>query len=98
MFSPEMYGYTYQNYDRAAVRSWANALGECFRRDDVWEFTQRLIHELCDSPEPQMTSRTFWQLARWCQTGGAYEQGMEYAQKISIVVFGHIIQRRDKAA
>jgi len=98
VFAPEIYGYQYQSYDREKVRSWAIALGECFHRDDVLDFTRRLIQELCDSRQPQMHERDFWQLARWCQTGGAYERGMDYAQKISTAVFGRIIQRRDKAA
>lgn len=87
-------GYQYQNYDHSAVRSLCIALADAFHRDDVREFSQRLIHELCDEGSPAMTDRTFWQLAKWCKTGGAYEAGMEYAQKISTAVFGRIIERR----
>lgn len=94
MFSPDRYGYTYQKYDRSNVRSWAMSLGDSFQRDDVGEFSRRLIRELCEADTPQMTSPTFWQLARWCKTGGAYENGMEYAQRISNAVFGRIIKRR----
>lgn len=95
MFSPEVYGYEYQNYDRSKVRSLCIALGDSFQRDAVREFSQRLIRDLCDSTSPAMTSRTFWQLAKWCKTGSAYEQGMEYAQRISMEVFGRILQRRE---
>jgi hypothetical protein len=63
MFSPESYGYQYRTYDRRKVRALCIALGDSFQRDDVREFSQRLIHELCDSATPVMTSRTFWQLA-----------------------------------
>jgi hypothetical protein len=94
MFSPESYGYQYQTYDRSKVRSLCIALGDSFQRDEVREFAQRLMRELCDSTSPAMTSRSFWQLARWCKTGSAYEEGMGHAQKISIAVFGRIIERR----
>jgi len=87
-------GYKYQTYDRRKVRSLCIALGEAFHRDDVREFSERLIRELCDEGSPDMKSRTFRQLARWCKTAGAYEAGMEYAQKISMAVFGRIIERR----
>jgi len=87
-------GYEYQPYDRNAVRSLCIALGDAFHRDDVREFSKRLIHELCDEGSPAMTDRTFKQLARWCKTGGAFEAGMEHAQKISTTVFGTIIKRR----
>ena len=87
-------GYKYQTYDRSTVRSLCIALGEAFHRDDVREFSQRLIHELSDEGSPAMTDRTFWQLAKWCKTAGAYEAGMEHAQKISLAVFGRIIERR----
>jgi hypothetical protein len=94
MFNPGDYGYTYQPYDRSRVRSWAIGLGDSIQRDDVREFSQRLIAELCTSDPPKMTSKTFWQLARWCKTGGTYEAGMEFAQRISTAVFGRIIQRK----
>ena len=94
MFSPESYGYEYRDYDRRKVRSLSIALGDSFQSDDVREFSQRLIRELCDANPPELTSRTFWQLARWCKTGGAYEAGMDYAQRISTEVFGRVIQRR----
>ena len=94
MFSPEQHGYSYQTYDIGKVRSWALGLGDSFQRDDVREFSQRLIEELCGPAAPKMTSRTFWQLARWCKTGSAYVAGMDFAQKISNAVFGRIIQRR----
>jgi len=94
MFSPESYGYRYQTYDRKKVRSLCIAFGDSFQRDDVREFSQRLMRELCDEGSPAMTDRTFRQLAKWCKTGGAYEAGMEYAQKISTAVFGRIIERR----
>jgi hypothetical protein len=87
-------GYKYQAYDRSTVRSLCVALGEAFHRDDVRKFSQRLIHELCDEGSPDMTSRTFWQLAKWCKTAGAYAAGMEHAQNISMAVFGRIIERR----
>jgi hypothetical protein len=87
-------GYKYQTYDRSTVRSLSIALGDAFHRDDVREFSKRLIHELCNEGSPAMTDRTFWQLAKWCKTGGAYEAGMEHAQKISMAVFGRIIERR----
>ena len=32
--------------------------------------------------------------ARWCKTAGAYEAGMEHAQRISTAVFGRVIERR----
>jgi hypothetical protein len=94
MFSPESLGYQYQTYERSKVRSLCIALGDSFQRDAIREFSQRLMHELCDSNSPTMTPRTFRQLARWCKTGSAYEEGMDYAQKISIAVFGRIIERR----
>lgn len=93
-FSPDALGYKYQTYDRVKMRSLCIALGDSFHRDDVREFSRRLIHELCDEGSPHMTSRTFWQLAKWCKTAGAYEAGMEPAQKISRAVFGRIIERR----
>jgi negative regulator of replication initiation len=89
-----MHRYKYQFYDRDNVRSLCIALGEAFHRDDVREFSKRLAHELCDEASPAMTDRTFWQLAKWCKTGGAYQAGMEYAQKISTAVFGRVIERR----
>ena len=46
-----------------------------------------------DEGSPALTDQTFWQLAKWCKTGGAYQAGMEYAQKISMAVFGRIIER-----
>lgn len=95
MFLPERYGYVYEHYDRDKIRSLAIALGDSFQRDDVREFSRRLIRELCEPQDPQMTYRTFWQLARWCKTGDAYQAGMEYAQKISSLVFGGVIRRRD---
>jgi hypothetical protein len=55
-------------------------------------FAQRLIHEWCNEGSPAMTDRTFWQLAKWCKTGGAYAVGMEHAQNISMAVFGRIIE------
>ena len=93
MFSPESLGYQYQTYERSKVRSLCIALGDSFQRDAVREFAQRLMRELCDSNSPMMTSRTFRQLARWCKTGSAYEEGMGHAQKISTAVFGRIIER-----
>jgi len=98
MFTSHISGCEFENYNRENIRSWAIALGNCLHRSDVWEFTRRLIGEPPDSPQPQITEWTFWQLACWCQTDGAYGQGMEYAQKISMAVFGQIIQRRDNAA
>jgi hypothetical protein len=94
MFSPQTHGYTYQNYDRSKVRSLCIALGDAFQRDDVRDFSKRLMHELCDCSTPELTSKSFWQLARWCKTGSAYVEGMDHAQKISIAVFGRIIQRK----
>jgi len=87
-------GYKYQTYDRNTVRSLCIALGDAFHRSDVREFSKRLIRELCDEGSPAMTDRTFKQLARWCKTAGAYEAGMEHAQRISTAVFGRIIERR----
>jgi hypothetical protein len=87
-------GYKYQTYDRSTVRSLCIALGDAFHSDGIREFSKRLIHELCDEGSPAMTDQTFWQLAKWCKTGGAYQAGMEYAQKISMAVFGRIIERR----
>ena len=94
MFSPEFLGYQYQTYDRSRVRALCIALGDSLQKDAVREFSQRLMRELCGSTSPNMSSRTFWQLARWCKTGGAYEEGMDHAQRISIAVFGRIIERR----
>jgi hypothetical protein len=90
----EINGYKYQTYDRNTVRSLCIALGDAFHRSDVREFSKRLIRELCDDGSPAMTDRTFKQLARWCKTAGAYEAGMEHAQRISTAVFGRIIERR----
>lgn len=94
MSSPESDEYQFQTYDPSRVRALCIAFGDSFQRDDVREFSRRLIHELCDSGSPAMTSKTFKQLAKWCKTGGAYSEGMEHAQNISLAVFGRIIQRR----
>jgi len=72
MFTLHIYGCEFENYNRENIRSWAIALGNCLHRSDVWEFTRRLIGEPRDSPQPQITEWTFWQLACWCQTDGAY--------------------------
>jgi len=54
----------------------------------------KLRRELLDRDPPRIEKGTFIQLAKWCKTENPlYWDGMEIARKISILLFGEIIDR-----
>ena len=61
----------------------------------VPNFANNLENALCGE-HYMMTEELFDQISRWCHTGGGYVEGMAVMRAISVVVYGHVIQRFDQ--
>jgi len=62
------------------------------RRIDM-SFPMNLRKELLVAAQPELSLSTIRQLARWCKTDGIYGDGMIVAQKISLALFGVVLDR-----
>jgi len=56
-------------------------------------FPERLKSELIDTNPPVLKPSTLKELARWCKTDGQYAEGGDIARKISLLLFGRVIDR-----
>ena len=62
------------------------------RRIDV-SLAVKLRRQLLDAESPSLNQPTILQLAKWCKTDGIYADGMVIAQKISVALFGVVLDR-----
>ena len=50
--------------------------------------------DVLEANPPCVRRQTMLQLARWCKTDGIYSDGMMVAQKISLLLYGSVLDRR----
>jgi hypothetical protein len=56
-------------------------------------FPGRLRVQLIDTKPPVLTTSTLKELAKWCKTDGQYAEGGDIARKISLLLFGRLVDR-----
>jgi len=95
MFNSEWYGYPLAlDFDRTKLDKLLRSFEDAVKRGGDRKLAAELRAELLDADPPMLTMTTFKRLARWCKTDGIYGDGMMVAQRISELLFGRIIDRR----
>ena len=83
------------DFDRARLKSLLENFKAVVKRSQDKSLALKLEEELLQTEPPTMTYQTLSQLAKWCHTHGhIYWDGMEVARKISILLFGQVVDRK----
>ena len=83
------------DFDRARLKSLIGAFRAVVKRKQDQSLANKLERKLLESSPPTITYPTMQQLAKWCHTHGhIYWDGMEVARKISILLFGQVVDRK----
>ena len=80
-------------FDRQQLAVLFSSFRRVVAREQDKSLANRLEQELLRGDPPAVQRQTFLRLARWCKTGGIYQYGMEVARKISLLLFGRILDR-----
>jgi len=95
MFDPAIYGYPLQaDFNREKLERLLISFEDEVKREGDKKLATELRTQLLQSDPPELTKASFERLARWCKTDGIYGDGMMVAQRISELLFGRIIDRR----
>jgi len=82
------------NFDRSQLDQLLRVFNSAVRRQIDRSVSDKLRHELLDSDPPFISAGTMAQLAKWCKTENPlYWDGMEVARKISLLLFGCVLDR-----
>jgi len=86
--------YTLQPFDvRELSRLITNLEATLVDKPRLLVFPDRLRAQLVAAKPPALNSSTLKELAKWCKTDGQYAEGGEIARKISLLLFGRVIDR-----
>lgn len=96
-FTPESFGYPlHGDFDRSTMRTLIARFTVVVKRRIDKSLAENLVRDLLEGENPNMTKKTFLQLARWCNTQNPlYWDGMDVAREISVVLFGRIVDRNE---
>lgn len=82
------------DFDRSELERLIGHFEGVVRRQIDRSPAQKLRNDLISQNPPQIALDTLKQLARWCNTNNpVYWDGMEVARKISVLLFGTIVDR-----
>lgn len=89
--------YTFNtDFDKSRLRSLIIDFESSVKRQQDLRLARKLRRELLDVDPPQFEHKTALQLAKWCNTDNPlYWGGMEVARKISQLLFGCVLDRRE---
>lgn len=83
-------------FGREELEHFLNTFEAAVRRQQDRSLAQRLRRELLESSLPYVSPATMKQLAKWCNTNNPlYWDGMDVARKISQLLFGCVLDRRE---
>ena len=96
-FNPASLGYCLNpNFDKAQLKRLVEQFSFAVKRSIDKSLAVHLTQELLDRDPPRIEHKTFLQIARWCNTQNPlYWDGMEVARKISILLFGKMLDRNE---
>jgi hypothetical protein len=95
MFDPGTYGYPLQaDFNRVKLERLLKSFEDEVKREGDKKLATELRAQLLGLDPPGLSKASFERLARWCKTDGIYGDGMMVAQRISELLFGRIIDRR----
>jgi hypothetical protein len=84
---------TIQDFDkRKLISLLAQFRSVVYRECDI-RLAEVLEEDLLARDTPRLRASTITRLAKWCKTDGIYADGMVVAKKISLLVFGKILDR-----
>lgn len=94
MFDPLRFGYPLNpEFDRQRLQNLVSHFCSAVSREQDKSLATRLRNELLERQSPSIERATFQRLAKWCKTDGIYQDGMEVARQISLLLFGQVIDR-----
>ncbi len=83
------------DFDKGRLKSLLENFKAVVKRPQDKSLAIKLEEELLETVPPTMAYQTLGQLAKWCHTHGhIYWDGMEVARKISILLFGQVVDRK----
>lgn len=90
------YGYPLNTeFNRDELRELLNAFRGAVNREQDKGLANHLEEQILHRTPPAIDRITFYRLAKWCNTNGhIYWDGMEIARKISLLLFGAIVDRQ----
>ena len=96
-FNPESLGYPlHGDFDRSKMRTLIAKFKAVVKRKIDKSLAENLARDLLEGETPNMTKKTFFQLARWCNTQNPlYWDGMDVAREVSVLLFGRIVDRNE---
>jgi len=96
MFNPNTFGVQLNpQFDRDQLRTLLSRFHSAVCRNKDKSLAVRLEKELLSGQPPSIERETFHRLAKGCSTdGNPYQHGMEIARRISLLLFGQILDRR----
>jgi len=95
MFDSAWYGYPLRaDFDRAKLERLLKEFEDAVKREGDKKLAMELRVQFLQLNPAMLTRETFKRLARWCKTDGIYGDGMMIAQRISELLFGRIVDRR----
>ncbi len=88
-----LYGYELNvRFDRQQLSALLNDFRRAVAREKDKSLASRLEEELLHR-DPAIERESLGRLAKWCKTDGIYQDGMEVARKISLLLFGCVLDR-----
>jgi hypothetical protein len=96
-FDPAAHGYQLKSdLDREELRKLVDQFAFVAKRKIDKSLAVHLTEELLEREPPRIERSTFLQLARWCKSEiPLYWDGMDVARKISIHLFGKVLDRSE---
>lgn len=93
-FDPLQFGYSLKDdFNRRELGRLLLDFESSVKRSRDRSLARRLKRELLQTERPRISGPTFLQLAKWCETGGIYSDGMDVARRMSLLLFGRILDR-----
>ena len=82
-----------QEFDRKKLEELIDALIFAPMGKTAITLRESILEELDQSANKYLSEKTCRRLSKWCHTGGTYKPAMEIARKISINLFGRVLER-----
>jgi hypothetical protein len=79
------------DFNREKLRGFPGQLRSVVKRPIDDRLANDLEQDLLNGIDLKLRLATIKRLARWCKTGGIYSDGMEIALKISLLLFGQVL-------
>ena len=96
MFESASYGYPMNSqFDRRELQRLLEKFHAVVKREQDKSLAAKLKQDLIPTKSPVLRKATLLQLAKWCKTENLVcRDGMDVAEKISMLLFGRIIDRK----